>query len=97
MRGSHINQRAITSEKYGHGAGERFLFTVIAGANLLKDFTHHIVQIRVRFGCRQGEEQKELVFVRYMDFVKPLSCTEYLFKRVLLTCSAYHDVSYTST
>lgn len=57
MQDSHINQRVIESEKYGHGRQERFSFAIITGLNVVRDFNYHILQDRVLFQCHQGEEQ----------------------------------------
>lgn len=39
LRGSHISQRVIPSEKYGQGGRERSSFHIIVWGNVVKDFT----------------------------------------------------------
>lgn len=58
------------------------------------DFTYHIVQVRVLFRCRQGKEQKQLTFFRYMDVTEPLDSTEDLLGCVVLHWSTNNDVKY---
>lgn len=47
-------------KKYSHGGRERFSVAIIAGANVVGDFTCHFAQVCVLSRCRRGEEQEQL-------------------------------------
>lgn len=81
--------------KYGHGGLERFLIAIIDVANVLKDFTRQILNVPVPFRCRQGQEQKQLAFIKYMGVVEPLGSTEDLLGCIFLRRSSKNNISNT--